>query len=92
MPGLRREELARLAGHARAGPAHARARQRPRPAELELGLGLITLDCDNLQLPDAEQRVITYAAEPGSPAAEALALLKVVGTQDLTSRGAPNVR
>ncbi|MBK5250594.1 MAG: hypothetical protein JJE50_14390 [Actinomycetales bacterium] len=90
MPGLRREELARLAGHARAGPAHARAHQRPRAAELELGL--ITLDCDNLQLPDAEQRVIIYAAEPGSPAAEALALLKVVGTQDLTSRGAPNVR
>lgn len=47
-------------------------------------LGAITLDCDSLQLPDTDQTMIVYSAEAGSPAAESLALLRVIGTQQLT--------
>jgi transcriptional regulator with XRE-family HTH domain len=50
-------------------------------------LGLITLDCESLHLPDGDQTMIVYSAEAGSPAAEALALLRVIGTQQLTSPG-----
>ncbi len=46
-------------------------------------LGPITLECDTMTLPDADQSVVVYSAEPGSPAAEALALLRVIGTQRL---------
>jgi transcriptional regulator with XRE-family HTH domain len=44
-------------------------------------LGPIPLDCDLLILPDTDQRLIVYSAAPGSPAAEALAMLRVLGTQ-----------
>lgn len=47
-------------------------------------IGPVTLDCDTMHLPDADQVVIVYSAEAGSHAAEMLALLKVVGTQQLT--------
>ena len=47
-------------------------------------LGLVTLDCDTLHVPDADQTVVVYSAGPGTPEAEALALLRVVGTQDLS--------
>lgn len=47
-------------------------------------LGRITLECDTMQLPDADQSVVVYSAESGSHAAEMLALLKVIGTQELT--------
>lgn len=47
-------------------------------------LGPLTLDCDTLHVPDADQRVIVYSAAPQTPEAEMLALLRVVGTQDLT--------
>jgi transcriptional regulator with XRE-family HTH domain len=46
-------------------------------------LGPITLDCDLLQLPETDQRMIVYSAAPGTPGAEALALLRVVGAQSL---------
>jgi transcriptional regulator with XRE-family HTH domain len=48
-------------------------------------LGPITLECDTMTLPDADQSVVVYSAEPGSAAAEALALLRVIGTQRLTA-------
>jgi len=48
-------------------------------------VGLITLDCESLHLPDGDQTVIVYSAEAGSPAAEALALLRVIGTQQMSS-------
>ncbi|MFC8732722.1 helix-turn-helix transcriptional regulator [Luteimicrobium sp. NPDC057192] len=48
-------------------------------------LGLVTLDCDTLHVPDSDQSVIVYSAGPGTPEAEALALLRVVGTQDLNA-------
>ncbi|WP_426595060.1 helix-turn-helix transcriptional regulator [Cellulomonas sp. McL0617] len=44
-------------------------------------LGPITLDCDSLHVLDCDQTVIVYSAEPGSPEAESLALLRVLGTQ-----------
>ncbi|MCW2759699.1 MAG: family transcriptional regulator, partial [Nocardioidaceae bacterium] len=44
-------------------------------------LGPITLDCESLTIPDSGQTVIVYSAEPGTPAFEQLALLRVVGTQ-----------
>jgi transcriptional regulator with XRE-family HTH domain len=46
-------------------------------------LGRLTLDCDALHLPDVDQRLIVYSAAPGTPEADALALLRVVGLQDL---------
>lgn len=49
-------------------------------------LGRLTLDCDALHLPDLDQRLIVYSAAPGSSEAEALALLRVVGLQDLEAR------
>jgi transcriptional regulator with XRE-family HTH domain len=47
-------------------------------------LGELTLECDSLHVPDVDQNLLVYSAAPGSPAAEALALLRVVGTQDLS--------
>jgi transcriptional regulator with XRE-family HTH domain len=44
-------------------------------------LGTLVLDCDSLHLPDSDQRMIVYSAPPHSPAADALALLRVIGLQ-----------
>jgi hypothetical protein len=49
-------------------------------------LGRITLDCDVLLLPEADQRMVVYSAAPGTPAGEALALLRVLGVQDMATR------
>ncbi len=46
-------------------------------------VGTLTLDCDALEIADTDQKVVVYSAEPGSRAAELLALVKVVGTQSL---------
>lgn len=52
-------------------------------------LGRLVLDCDALHLPDVDQRLIAYSAAPGTSEAEALALLRVVGLQDLGPSPAP---
>ncbi|MFF5110984.1 helix-turn-helix transcriptional regulator [Streptosporangium sp. NPDC000509] len=44
-------------------------------------LGTVTLDCDTLLLPDSDQTVLVYSAEPGTPEATALDLLRVTGLQ-----------
>jgi hypothetical protein len=44
-------------------------------------LGPIPLDCDLLILPDTDQRLVVYSAAPDTAAAEALAMLRVLGTQ-----------
>lgn len=44
----------------------------------------ITLDCDVLLLPGTDQRLVVCSAAPGTPAAEALAVVRVVGIQQLT--------
>ncbi|MET9023301.1 helix-turn-helix transcriptional regulator [Actinopolymorpha sp. NPDC004070] len=46
-------------------------------------LGELTLECDTLHIPESDQLLVVYSAAPGTSEAEALALLRVVGTQDL---------
>jgi transcriptional regulator with XRE-family HTH domain len=48
-------------------------------------LGRLVLDCETLQVPDADQSVLVYSAAPGTPEAETLALLRVLGTQSMTA-------
>ncbi|MFF0156414.1 helix-turn-helix domain-containing protein [Streptomyces sp. NPDC005263] len=43
-------------------------------------VGEITVDCDSLALIDRDQHLVLYSAPQGSPSAEALALLGVLGT------------
>jgi len=47
-------------------------------------VGRIDLICEVLVIPERDQRVVLYTAEPGSPSDNALRLLEVVGTQSLT--------
>ncbi|RCG14374.1 helix-turn-helix domain-containing protein [Streptomyces diacarni] len=47
-------------------------------------LGVIALDCYNLLSEDGRQRLLWFTAAPGSPGAEQLELLSVVGTQELS--------
>jgi transcriptional regulator with XRE-family HTH domain len=44
-------------------------------------VGEITVDCDSLALTDRDQHLVLYSAPPGSPGAEALALLNVLGSE-----------
>jgi transcriptional regulator with XRE-family HTH domain len=46
-------------------------------------VGRLRLDCDVLLLPDTDQRLIVYSARPGTPDADALDLLRVVGLEHL---------
>jgi PAS domain-containing protein len=48
-------------------------------------VGLVTLDCDVLTMAGADLRIVVYTAEPGTAEAEALRLLRVVGTQAFSS-------
>ena len=48
-------------------------------------VGRIDVVCEVLVIPERDQRVILYTAEPGSPSDQALRLLDVIGTQDLTT-------
>ncbi|WP_406118816.1 helix-turn-helix domain-containing protein [Streptomyces sp. NBC_00989] len=48
-------------------------------------LGVIELDCHNLLSEDGRQRLLWFTAPPGSPGAEQLELLSVVGTQELSA-------
>src|SRR5690242_2032047 len=50
-------------------------------------VGWLDLDCEALHDPDRDQWVVLYTAPPGTPSREALRLLRVVGTQDLATRG-----
>ncbi|MBW8793400.1 MAG: helix-turn-helix domain-containing protein [Streptomyces sp.] len=56
-------------------------------------LGVIELDCYNLLSEDGRQRLLWFTAPPGSPGAEQLELLSVIGTQELsvTNGRAPEV-
>ncbi|WP_040743238.1 helix-turn-helix transcriptional regulator [Nocardia tenerifensis] len=47
-------------------------------------LGPMLLDCDTLLVPDADQTVVVYSAAPGTPAASALELLRITGSQQFT--------
>jgi transcriptional regulator with XRE-family HTH domain len=48
-------------------------------------LGVIELDCHNLFSEDGRQRLLWFAAPPGTEGAAQLELLSVIGTQDLTN-------
>jgi transcriptional regulator with XRE-family HTH domain len=87
--------LRRLLNDLRAGsPRFARLWTESRPAARRAStktvvhpeIGRITLDCDLLLLPDTDQRLVVYSAAAGTPAADALALLRVIGVQELGAR------
>ena len=44
-------------------------------------VGEVTVDCDTLTLTDRDQYLVLFSAPPGSPSAEALALLNVLGAE-----------
>jgi len=48
-------------------------------------VGRIDVICEILVIPERDQRVVLYTAEPGSPSDQALRLLDVIGTQTLAS-------
>jgi transcriptional regulator with XRE-family HTH domain len=48
-------------------------------------IGRVTLDCDHLAVEGTDLRLIVYTAAPGSPDANALALLGAVGLQSFAS-------
>ncbi|MGX1854833.1 helix-turn-helix transcriptional regulator [Streptomyces sp. NPDC055299] len=50
-------------------------------------VGPVTLDCDVLTVAGSDLRIMVYTAEPGTEDAERLALLTVLGTQDLVGPG-----
>jgi transcriptional regulator with XRE-family HTH domain len=50
-------------------------------------LGVLELDCDTLLVHGDDQVLLVYSAAPGSREAEVLSLLRVVGLQDLATRG-----
>jgi len=52
-------------------------------------VGEITVDCDAMSLLEADQHLILYTARPGSPDAEKLALLAVVGNQRILAEEPP---
>jgi MmyB-like transcription regulator ligand binding domain/Helix-turn-helix domain len=48
-------------------------------------IGWLTLDCDALHDPERDHWIIIYTAAPGTPDHDALRLLNVIGSQDLTT-------
>ncbi|WP_329575767.1 helix-turn-helix transcriptional regulator [Kitasatospora sp. NBC_01250] len=50
-------------------------------------VGPVSVSCDVLDITDRDQHLIIYTAAPGSPSAEALRLLSVVGTQRMGAPG-----
>lgn len=46
-------------------------------------LGVLDFDCDTLLAPETDQRLVIYSAAPGSREADALALLRVIGTESM---------
>ncbi|WP_078862336.1 helix-turn-helix transcriptional regulator [Streptomyces sp. NRRL F-5123] len=58
-------------------------RREERKRILHPALGVITLDCHTLLSEDGRQRLLWFTAPPGSRGAEQLALLSVIGTQEL---------
>ncbi|MEU4075890.1 MmyB family transcriptional regulator [Streptomyces venezuelae] len=48
-------------------------------------IGPVDLDCQVLLAPEGEQRLVLYTPPPGTDAAERLALLRVVGTEQFAT-------
>jgi transcriptional regulator with XRE-family HTH domain len=78
---LRSDRFRALWQSARAEAPRASTKKLAHPA-----VGRLTLHCDVLLIPDTDQRLIVYSAEPGTRDADALDLLRVLGTQRLEAR------
>ncbi|MET0493776.1 MAG: helix-turn-helix transcriptional regulator [Actinoplanes sp.] len=76
----RSAEFAAVWESGRVGP-HTSGRKLIRHPQV----GEMTLDCDVLTVPGSDLRIVAYTAEPGSPDADRLALLSVVGQPSFQS-------
>jgi hypothetical protein len=47
-------------------------------------VGTLTLDCDVLHVHGSDLRLVVFSAPPGTPDADALALIGVVGLQSFS--------
>jgi len=54
-------------------------------------VGPITLDCDVLTVAGSDLRLVVYTAEPSSPDADRLGLIRVIGLQKLSASNLPVV-
>jgi transcriptional regulator with XRE-family HTH domain len=63
--------------HVESGSHHSKTMQHP-------VVGTLQLNCDTLAVPMRDQLLVCFTAERGSPSHDALRLLSVVGTQDMT--------
>lgn len=54
-------------------------------------LGPLVLDCDTLLVASDDQVLLVYSAAPGTPEAQALELLRVVGLQEMCTDQLPSV-
>jgi hypothetical protein len=52
-------------------------------------LGVLVLECTTPEVSGDDQRLLVYSAPPGTPEADALALLRVVGLQRMGGEPAP---
>jgi hypothetical protein len=64
-------------------PVEPRHTDRKRFAHPQLGV--LELDCDALTVPGEDQTLVVYSAAPGTPEAEALALLRVLGVEAVSA-------
>jgi transcriptional regulator with XRE-family HTH domain len=58
-------------------------RRSDRKTVLHPVVGRIDLDCEVMLSPEHDQRLVIHSARPGTPAAQALQLLRVIGTQSM---------
>lgn len=67
------------------GQAHVARHRSSRKTATATPVGPIEIDCDVLTVPGTDLRIVVYTVAPGSPDASKLALLRVTGTQAMTS-------
>lgn len=64
------------------------AEHRSSRKRVQTPVGAIEVDCDVLSVPGGDLRVVVYTTAPGTPDADRLDLLRVMGLQDLAPGGA----